>query len=1186
MEFPSRDTVPADLHAAEVVLQTEAGPLAFRLRTGEYAPTRGAVFAPDCTSFVEIGSDFWTRSRARRNDGRAVVQRSPRRPADAVDALVVDAEVPEEPRPAVPLPWAAGMSSLLAGAVVSYLFSPLFAVLAVVSACAMFGRALGQRLHRRRALKRRQVALRNARESLDCELAGWSLAEATRRRVATLGPVDRYAALAKGEQPWQERDVARLDFWLGKGPLAIHPRVEAADPDVRKQVPNSVTLDDVPVSVGVEETEGLALTGDRAPVLELSRWLLLDTISRLGPSSLGVIVVTSADRLSDWDWLKWSPSLAGIAVGSDEVDRVLSGVANLGRSKLVLADGVEPDGPGRLADLFAGSLASCRLLWIGAEMDVPAACQAQVVATPDNLALLTTRENGQITVNAWGVSSERAEAWARGLSPFIDPLDPDIGARLPNRVEMVELWTSDVVTVASQWAGADRRSLKTRIGRSTSGVVELDLVRDGPHALVAGTTGSGKSELLRTLVAGLAVMQPPELVSMLLIDFKGGGAFDLVAGLPHVAAIVTDLDQGEASRALRSIRAELHDREQMLRDLGVSDVGEVPLGSDVDIPRMVIVVDEFAALAEELPDFLDGLVDVARRGRSLGVHLVLATQRPTGVVTGQIRANTNLRICLRVQDRGDSLDLIDCGDAAELPRTPGRAIIRRGGDVCEMAQIGIVSAGRVNDVSCVEPFVIHARLLEEEPRLRATYEEVVERLNSTLLASAELETGNQSQNASELAALLASLTSTRARAPWRDPLRHVCLADVARTLDAEVIPLGLLDDPDRRDQVAFGWEAARTGLLVIGSDRVELDTTVKTAVAGLVTQGRAVYVLDGHGSLEELRELCAVGDVVSIREPERMAMSLRLLMNEASGPNASSLAIVIHGWSRLSDVFDSEPTKGTRLGLERLVREALSTGVALVVTGGCDRDVPGRVRSRLGCRVVHSVADPNTLLALGVSPRTPFAAAGHFVDPVTELCGVRGEVTVPQWDRLRTTMPIRGVPSRVRVLSTEVSVSDLPPSSVEGDRMIVPIGLSDELEVVEIDVGLGRAVVILGEPGTGRTTTLNRIKQATQPGTMRGLPEPMLIDDADEVAKAEGTALVAAARAEGRPLVVAGRSASARGYESWLSSLLLDGFVVMLQPTTRDGEICRVVVPDMRDAPKGRAVLVDRGRSSIVQLAH
>ncbi|MEK8171337.1 FtsK/SpoIIIE domain-containing protein [Streptomyces sp. M19] len=162
--------------------------------------------------------------------------------------------------------------------------------------------------------------------------------------------------------------------------------------------------------------------------------------------------------------------------------------------------------------------------------------------------------------------------------------------------------------------------------------------RDGPHGLIAGTTGSGKSELLQTIVASLAVANTPQNMTFVLVDYKGGSAFKDCVQLPHTVGMVTDLDAHLVERALESLGAELKRREHILADVGAKDIEDYQDlvrrdPSNQPLPRLLIVIDEFASMVRDLPDFVTGLVNIAQRGRSLGIHLLLATQRPSGVVS-------------------------------------------------------------------------------------------------------------------------------------------------------------------------------------------------------------------------------------------------------------------------------------------------------------------------------------------------------------------------------------------------------------------------------------------------------------------------------------------------------------------------------------------------------------------------
>ncbi|SNU01535.1 FtsK/SpoIIIE family protein [Ruaniaceae bacterium KH17] len=220
---------------------------------------------------------------------------------------------------------------------------------------------------------------------------------------------------------------------------------------------------------------------------------------------------------------------------------------------------------------------------------------------------------------------------------------------------------------ASAIAGS---GLSVALGRSDAGPVQIDLAR-APHALVAGATGSGKSELLTSWLLLMAARLPPTHLNIVLIDFKGGATSDTLAELPHVADTATDLDPASAQRIITSLRAALRERERVLAAQHARDISEL----DDPPPRLVIVVDEFRALADDVPDTLDQLVRLAAQGRSLGVHMILATQRPSGAVTPDMRANIPLRIALRATESADSHDLIGTDAAARLAAVPGRAVV-------------------------------------------------------------------------------------------------------------------------------------------------------------------------------------------------------------------------------------------------------------------------------------------------------------------------------------------------------------------------------------------------------------------------------------------------------------------------------------------------------------------------------
>lgn len=259
--------------------------------------------------------------------------------------------------------------------------------------------------------------------------------------------------------------------------------------------------------------------------------------------------------------------------------------------------------------------------------------------------------------------------------------------------------------------------LAAPLGMTAEGPIVLDLVSDGPHAVVAGTTGSGKSELLVSWVLGMAAGRAPTEVSFVLVDFKGGAAFAPLAGLPHVLGTLSDLDERLARRAIESLRAEIVRRERVLAAAGSRSIDELPPGA---LARLVVVVDEFAALLAERGDLHALFADLAARGRSLGVHLVLCTQRPSGVVRDAVLANIAVRIALRVADRGDSLGLLGDETAARLPATPrGRAVVVDGTGRRRIAQIALAAPSDVARLTASAPSAVAAPWCDPLPAFLA-----------------------------------------------------------------------------------------------------------------------------------------------------------------------------------------------------------------------------------------------------------------------------------------------------------------------------------------------------------------------------------------------------------------------------------------------------------------------------------
>jgi S-DNA-T family DNA segregation ATPase FtsK/SpoIIIE len=394
---------------------------------------------------------------------------------------------------------------------------------------------------------------------------------------------------------------------------------------------------------------------------------------------------------------------------------------------------------------------------------VPPGCGT--VLTIDDPAHARVDSGGQIhDVSVEGVSLAQARHIAAGITRLAGEL-PGSGAS-----------AAAPVLLAPLLEGAPSDALAAPVGVDGALPAVIDLVADGPHAVVAGMTGSGKSELLVTWVLALCATRSPRAVNFLLADFKGGTAFDALASLPHVTGVITDLDGAGARRALQSLRAEVRWREAELARVGARDI----LDPRVELPRLVVIVDEFAALLGDHPELHAVFTDIAARGRALGMHLVLGTQRVSGVVRDALLANCPLRISLRVADPADSRAVIGTDEAAQLPGGDGAkgvALVRRAGD----------SAPRRVRVALSSPADV-ARIAERaEPH--------------------------------------------RPRRPWLPELpQRIDLADLPPAAGAGFV-LGLADDPDHQRQVPVVFGHEDRGILVVGAAGTGKTTALQTIAA-------------------------------------------------------------------------------------------------------------------------------------------------------------------------------------------------------------------------------------------------------------------------------------------------------------------------------------------------------------------
>jgi DNA segregation ATPase FtsK/SpoIIIE, S-DNA-T family len=598
--------------------------------------------------------------------------------------------------------------------------------------------AVGTLVDGRRSRRR---DLRRSRERFHQELERTRDLIAAAQAEERAGLEARYPA-ATNDPVWDDPAQPAVRIGHGSVPSALeveHPTDNNADSEfsetVRALIDVASTVPDAPVVV--DSSRVLTVVGSPTLARPLFRSIAVQLAARLSPATHTVVASEQAES-----WIGDLPHAPSVRASSPHgADRSANEAAATSRPVLDFVEFRSAAGEHVGVRLSAESVGIAgtivRVTPRGARLDSVGAIPVSVATVVETMTAEEAR--------AW---AQRSRAMATRLGIRAD------GADLPE-------------TVAFESLEQVEPALAATLGCGASGPIVLDLVAHGPHAVIGGTTGSGKSELLVTWLLGMAARRPPSAVAFLLFDFKGGSSFGAVPRIPHCVGLVTDLDARAAKRALESLGAELRYRERTLAEAGARSIDDLDGGS---LPRLVVVVDEFASVAETFPELYAVFADVAARGRSLGVHLVLCTQRPAGIVRDAVMANIGLRISLRVTNAADSIAVLGSDAAARLVGQPlGRACVAQAGQPVTTVQVALASDADVEGVGA--RWATHAS----------------------------------------------------ARRPWRDPLPAVVepetvfemAREAGRGLASSSKPFGLIDLPAEQAQPAAFWDPVHEGSLVV-----------------------------------------------------------------------------------------------------------------------------------------------------------------------------------------------------------------------------------------------------------------------------------------------------------------------------------------------------------------------------------
>lgn len=921
-----------------------------------------------------------------------------------------------------------------------------------------------------------------------------------------------------------------------------------------------------PITASLAGVSQLSILGDVEVRRRLAVALVLQLATWHSPNDLSIAVVRSNQAAAHWDWVKWLPHVQDPTTldGEVPVRRVTATVAELRalleeefenrlnqhqRSRGSRAMATEPlviilDGEGLGPERLAPPDPHASLADLG----------IHVINLLDSQRQEPESVDARMSVNAEGIARAdwhdgdfRADlpapglevTIARTLSPLrltLDQVDADelndtvglpeiLGVSDPARIDLRRTWRPRAL----------RDLLRVPIGvGQNGGTVMLDLKESahggmGPHGMVVGATGSGKSEMLRTLVSALVIGHGPDRLALMLVDFKGGATFAPMEGIPHIAGMITNLqdDLTLVDRMRDALYGEMQRRQEILKQAGnlpnvTAYQDLIDAGQDLPpLPHLLVIIDEFSELLTAKPDFADLFVAVGRIGRSIGVHLLLATQKlEMGKIRG-LESHLSYRIALRTFSEGESRDAIGVPDAYHLPPEPGSGYLKVDTSVFERFKAALVSAPYVPpDTSPratavpVVPFVAVNGLGAWVASQTADQE-----------AAQATPAHGPSGDASVLDVLCREIVKTQAervRPVWLEPLpRRLALGELAPHTDVGepgtvAAMLGRMDDPSRQRQFPLVWDFTGGGsnLLLLGSPATGKSTLLATMVSSLALRYApgdvSIYVIDyGGGLLHGLQDLPHVATVAGRTDPELVQRAINDVMTALAEREATfrehgftsmdqwrtarrqgslpddvpgDIFLIVDGWGSFRDEQD---------GLEDVIGDIAARGqnfgvhVVLTITQGLQ--VRMRMQAAFGGQIVLRLNDvydspfdrtlmrqlPKDVPGRGIAESGGefiFQAALPRITPASD-----GEETSAGFPGIiaaaRERWGDRSV-SKVRVLPDLVRERDLPTPN-HGDQVAL-VGLSDlNLGPAGVDLfGTSPHLFIFGDGQTGKTNTL------------------------------------------------------------------------------------------------------------------
>lgn len=786
------------------------------------------------------------------------------------------------------------------------------------------------------------------------------------------------------------------------------------------------TVPDMPVVIDLKKAH-LGIVGEHFHIRNVLFTIVSQLCFHQSYHDIEVITLVSDTDKTAFEWMKWYPhcrvksiNVSGVVSAENQRDQVLGNIAQILKERKQKQDESKQeslylphfvfviDNPKMIINHSIMEYLQLKTMDLGFSIIYTTNIRANL---PENIRTILTVEsqdegtlllnNGELVVKKlklYDASTVNLERMARTLTPMIH--NQGVSTQIPESITFFEMYgvkkPSDI-PVQKLWnENKCYKSLAVPLGvRAKDDVVYLNLHEKahGPHGLVAGTTGSGKSEIVQSYILSLAINFHPYDVGFLLIDYKGGGMANLFEKLPHLLGTITNLDGSESMRALASIKSELARRQRIFNENNVNNINQYTKlfksrKATMPLPHLFLISDEFAELKKEQPDFMSELVSAARIGRSLGVHLILATQKPSGIVDDQIWSNSKFKLALKVQNESDSNEVLKTPDAARITQA-GRAYLQVGNnEVYELFQSAWSGAE-------------YSEAIVEKGFDSRIYK--INALGQGELLNEDLSEGETEQGVKEtqldvvvdyIKGVYESQNCADVEKPWLPPLADKIVSsyvkDKGNVADNEALDLsvavGVVDIPEMQKQEEYFHDFIKDGNFAafgstgFGKSTVEMNIALSLACKNS-PEKLNYYILDfGTSSLIQLKGLPHTADYITIDEEEKLKKFVNRMTDEIkkrkmlfADKNAMNFKMYNNGTDKkipaiiiIIDNYDVVREIGMEfeMFLTKLTRDGVGVGIYTIIDASRFSAVKYSVISNFKNKIAQYMFDPTDAIAV------------------------------------------------------------------------------------------------------------------------------------------------------------------------------------------------------------------------------